>query len=276
MWNPELIFGNLLTSSNYNDNEKKITGGRNGFGAKLANIYSTRFEIETVDTNTHQKYKQSWENNMLVCHKPKITSFSGSSYTKVTFYPDFKRFGMEGMDKDFEAVVKRRAYDVAGTMPLACKGAKVYLNGDLLKTRNFKQYVDMYVKAINKDKPEPEEGPTTTATVITETDGKRWEIGFAPSDGNFQQVSFVNSIMTPVGGTHVNYIADQVIDKLVTIVKKKDKTTAALNPSQIRSHIFIFINCHIDNPAFTSQTKEQLTTKVSAFGSKCTVSDSFL
>lgn len=51
---PELIFGHLLTSSNYNDNEKKVTGGRNGFGAKLANIFSKRFVIETADV-THRK-----------------------------------------------------------------------------------------------------------------------------------------------------------------------------------------------------------------------------
>lgn len=38
---PDLIFGHLLTSSNYDDNDKKTTGGRNGFGAKLANIFST-------------------------------------------------------------------------------------------------------------------------------------------------------------------------------------------------------------------------------------------
>ena len=47
---PELIFGHLLTSSNYDDTTKKITGGRNGYGAKLANIYSSKFTIETSDS----------------------------------------------------------------------------------------------------------------------------------------------------------------------------------------------------------------------------------
>jgi DNA topoisomerase-2 len=46
---PELIFGHLLTSSNYDDTVKKVTGGRNGYGAKLANIFSKRFTIETAD-----------------------------------------------------------------------------------------------------------------------------------------------------------------------------------------------------------------------------------
>ena len=38
IWIPEMIFGHLLSSSNYDDDEKKLTGGRNGYGAKLTNI----------------------------------------------------------------------------------------------------------------------------------------------------------------------------------------------------------------------------------------------
>lgn len=55
---PELIFGHLLTSSNYDDNEKKTTGGRNGYGAKLTNIFSTEFVVETADGKRLKKYKQ--------------------------------------------------------------------------------------------------------------------------------------------------------------------------------------------------------------------------
>ena len=43
MYVPELIFGHLLTSSNYNDDDKKVVGGRNGYGAKLTNIFSKFF-----------------------------------------------------------------------------------------------------------------------------------------------------------------------------------------------------------------------------------------
>lgn len=55
---PEMIFGHLLTSSNYDDSMKKTTGGRNGYGAKLTNIFSTEFVIETADGKRQKKYKQ--------------------------------------------------------------------------------------------------------------------------------------------------------------------------------------------------------------------------
>ena len=111
---PELIFGHLLTSSNYDDDQKKVTGGRNGYGAKLANIYSTEFVVETCDKGTKQKYKQTFTKNMSQRTKPKITSNStGQEWTKITFKPDFKRFGMDGIDADTESLMKKRVYDSA-------------------------------------------------------------------------------------------------------------------------------------------------------------------
>jgi DNA gyrase/topoisomerase IV subunit B len=47
-----------LTSSNYDDKEEKITGGRNGYGAKLCNIFSTMFTVETADRASKKAYKQ--------------------------------------------------------------------------------------------------------------------------------------------------------------------------------------------------------------------------
>ena len=268
---PEMIFGHLLTSSNYDDDEEKVTGGRNGYGAKLCNVYSTQFTLETADARTKQKYKQTWTDNMSKMGKASITQNKGDDYTKITFTPDFSKFKMHGIDDDFEALVKRRVYDLAGTS----KGVKVWLNGERLKISNFKKYMEMYTKAIKRERGE--EAANDTSTIITDSPDPRWEIGFAVSDGSFQQVSFVNSIATTSGGTHVNYIADQVCNKLLEIVKKKKNNKAAnLKANQIRNHIFLFVNCLIVNPAFTSQTKEQVTTKHTQFGSKCNVSEDFL
>lgn len=265
-----MIFGHLLTSSNYDDDQAKVTGGRNGYGAKLCNVYSTEFTLETADSKTKKKYKQTWTDNMSNMGKAAIVQNKSDDFTKITFTPDFKKFKMTGMDDDFEALVKRRVFDLAGTS----RGVKVYLNGERLKVNNFKKYMEMYTKAIKRERGD--EAANDTSEIITESPDIRWEIGFAVSDGTFQQVSFVNSIATTSGGTHVNYIADQICTKLLDIVKKKNKGGAALKINQVRNHIFLFVNCLIVNPAFTSQTKEQLTTKHTQFGSKCSVSDEFL
>jgi DNA topoisomerase-2 len=268
---PEMIFGNLLTSSNYDDNQQKVTGGRNGYGAKLCNVFSTQFTVETVDSKQKKKYVQTWTDNMSNKGKPKITELKkGDDYTQVSWTADYKKFGMDGIDDDFEALIKRRTYDMAGTLG----GMKVYLNGSRVKISSFAKYMEMYTKAISREQGKSD-GETGKDVIITDKHD-RWDIGFAVSDGSFNQVSFVNSIATTSGGTHVNFVADQIVEKLMAVVNKKNKAAVKLKPAQIKNHIFLFVNCSIVNPAFTSQTKEQLTTKASAFGSKPVLSDKFL
>nr|KIR87863.1 DNA topoisomerase II [Cryptococcus tetragattii IND107] len=270
---PELIFGHLLAGSNFDDDQKKLTGGRNGYGAKLANIYSHEFIVETADKVNSKKYKQVFSNNMSKKGIPKITdNKKGEEWTKITFKPDLERFGMDGIDDDTNALLMKRVYDMAGTV----KDVKVFLNDERIKVKNFKQYVEMYLNASTTAASEAAGGAAVTKPpIIYEVANKRWEVAFALSDGEFKQVSFTNSIATTKGGTHVDMIATQLANKLMDQIKKKNKA-APVKPFQIKNHMWIFVNALIENPAFDSQTKENLTLKSSAFGSKCELSEEFI
>ncbi|CRK09923.1 hypothetical protein BN1723_009093 [Verticillium longisporum] len=158
---PEMIFGHLLTGSNYDDDEKKTTGGRNGYGAKLCNVFSTEFTVECQDSANGKRYKQTWTDNMSKMGKAKITSSKSSDFVRITFKPDFKRFSMEGIDDDLEALLYRRVYDMAGTI----KGIKVHLNGTVVKPSAFKGYSEMYAKAIAKERAS-EEGGEPKVTIM--------------------------------------------------------------------------------------------------------------
>ncbi|TCD61068.1 DNA topoisomerase 2 [Steccherinum ochraceum] len=269
---PELIFGHLLSSSNYDDDEKKLTGGRNGYGAKLANIYSTEFTVETADKNSGQKYAQTWTDNMSKMGKAKITkNGKKEEYTRVTFKPDLKRFGMDSIDDDAVALLKKRVYDMAGTV----KDIKVILNDERLKVKGFKQYVELYLASAAEQAAEESGGAAQPKqTVIYEAIGKRWEVAFAVSDGTFQHVSFANSIATTKGGTHVNVIAEQISKHLISSIQKKNKA-ATVKPAQVKTHMWIFVNSLIENPTFDSQTKETLTLPASKFGTKPTLTEDF-
>src|SRR3569833_957932 len=132
------------------------------------------------------------------------------------------------------------------------------------------------IAMVRDDEAVAGEEPAAANVIFEDTKShERWQIGFTVSDGSFQQVSFVNSIATTSGGTHVNYITDQICNALLADLNKKKKGLS-LKLNHIRNHVFVFINCFIDNPAFNSQTKEQMTTKMSAFGSKCVLSDGFI
>lgn len=271
---PELIFGQLLTSSNYDDDEKKVTGGRNGYGAKLCNIFSESFTVETSNKESgDHSYKQTFTANMSKKTKPSITKAKTNDYTKITFKPDLAKFGMTTLDNDIVGVMQKRVLDMAGIL----RDVKVFLNDERIKkVRTFKDYVNMYLDASsNNDNGDEPSGGTNKPTVVYERVNDRWEVAFALSEGGFQQVSFVNSICTMDGGTHVKYVTDQVVEKVLDAVKKKNKS-AVVKPHQVKEHMFLFINTLIDNPSFSSQTKETLTLKVSAYGSKCSLGEDFM
>lgn len=113
MFVPTMIFGHLLTSSNYNDEEEKVTGGRNGYGAKLCNIFSTKFTVETACREYKKQFKQTWASNMSKASEPKVADFRGEDFTKITFSPDLTKFKMDVLDADIIALMSRRAYDVS-------------------------------------------------------------------------------------------------------------------------------------------------------------------
>ncbi|GFR51194.1 hypothetical protein Agub_g13541 [Astrephomene gubernaculifera] len=253
---PELIFGHLLTSSNYNDSEKKITGGRNGYGAKLANIFSTEFTVETCDGSRQRRYKQVFSNNMQKKGEPKITDCKASdNWTCITFKPDLAKFGMTELDDDLVSLLRRRVYDMSGVLG---KGVKVYYNGERINIKSFQEYVDMYLGPKENGVPR-----------FCERISDRWELCISLTDGAFQQVSFVNAISTQKGGTHVDYIVNQIVKYAVEKLSKKTTKTTAIKPAMVKNHLWIFLNCYVENPAFDSQTKETLTLRATSFGSKC-------
>ena len=260
LWIPEMIFGHLRTSTNYNKEEKKIVGGKNGFGVKLVFIWSEWGLVETVDHTRKLKYTQYFRDNLTEIEKPTIKRCTTKPYTKIVFKPDYKRFGMTGLTPDMVSLFKRRIYDIAAVTP---KSIKVKFNGQVVGVKTFPQYVDLY---LGSDK--------STAPRVHE-EHPRWEyvIAMSPTD-EFYQVSFVNGIYTGKGGKHVEYILNQVVRKLCAYIQAKKKIE--VKPTAIKEQLAVFLRCDIENPAFDSQTKDYMNTPVAKFGSSCTVSDKLI
>jgi DNA topoisomerase-2 len=260
IWIPELIFGHLRTSTNYDKTEKKIVGGKNGFGFKLVLIWSTYGSVETVDHVRGLKYKQEFSNNLDVLGKPSITKCKTKPYTKITFKPDYQRLGIPGLSADVIALLKKRVYDVAAVTD---KSLKVKYNSQPIPIKNFQQYIDMYI------------GAKDLTPRVYEDAGERWEYAVALSPTHeFIQISFVNGIHTAKGGKHVDYILGQITRKLVAFIEKKKKV--AVNANSIKEQLILFLRCDIENPAFDSQSKDFMSTPSAKFGSSCTVSDKFI
>ena len=185
MWIPKFIFSQLLVSSNF-DKKKSMVGGQFGYGAKLCNIFSKKFTIETARTKERKKYVQTWLNNMGTENKENITKYNkGRDYTKITFIPDLARMSLDKIDDDTIGLLSRRAYDVAASV----QGIKVISNGEEISVKKFEEYVKLFLKGPGKE-------TNDQVPCIYEKSSERWGIPVAPSKTGFQTISFVNNMAT--------------------------------------------------------------------------------
>ena len=252
VWAPELIFGHLLTSGNYNKEEEKIVGGKNGYGAKLTNIFSRRFTVETRSNG--QKYSQTWTNNMSVAEKAVVKKDAAKGFVRVTYEPDLARFPGLNLD-NMLLVLRTRVVELAA---MAGKEVKVSYNGKVVPTNTFEKFVKLFVR---DDTP-----------VAYERCGERWEVAAVMAKHLFEEdgvpdekhVSFVNGINTRKGGKHVDKVVGAIIGDFCEHATKKK---VAVKPGQLKDSVIFFVNATIVNPAFDSQTKETLTTPAAKFGS---------
>lgn len=254
--NPSLIFGVLHSGSNFDDTKQRYTGGTNGLGGKLANVFSKRFELEVVDAVSSQKFTQAWTDNMSKAEKPKVRALKGpkTGHVKIRFYPDLERFGLTGLHEHQE-IFQRRAYDISAM----CPNVKVSFNGDLIKVKNFERYADMFL------------GPKAeNFRVYFET--RAWKVTVAESKSGFRYMSFVNGIATYHGGTHVDHAASVVSRAIISAIENTagfKSLVDKIKPSDIKQRLFLLVSCQLPNPTFSSQTKEFCTLPYSKFPHKC-------
>ena len=270
VWIPEMIFGHLRTSTNYDKTEKKIVGGKNGFGVKLVFVWSTYGRIETVDAVRGLRYVQEFRNNLDILGTPVVTKVPASTkpFTRVSFLPDYARLGIT-LTPALVALFKKRVYDICALTDQTAKKVKVSFRGPgdaeltQVPVKSFQHYVDLYVGAKDETKR------------VYEQSDPRWEYAVALSTtGEFMHVSFVNGICTFKGGKHVDYIMSQLTRKLAEYIEKKKKIK--VSPTSIKEQLILFLRCDIENPTFDSQTKESMSTPSNRFGSACTMSDAFV
>lgn len=246
-WIPEMIFSNLKAGSNFDDNEHRNVAGTNGVGSTLTNIFSKSFSIKTCDGKN--KFEQTFTNNMNDRTKVKISPHS-KGFTEISYIPDLHRFHMKVIDENSYRILFKRCIDSAACNPRLT--VKVYTikdgksSSEIIRFKKFEEYIKLY-----------------TDSEYFYEESKDWRIGFASSNDGFKNISFVNSVNTKDGGTHVDYISNQLINQLREMIKKKHKVE--VKPSDIKNHLFLFIDCTVVNPSFSSQTKEKLITDVKSF-----------
>jgi DNA topoisomerase-2 len=288
---PELIFGQCLTSGNYDKAEEKITGGKNGYGAKLTNIFSKEFSVKIMNPTKQTVTTYTWTHNKKTKLPPVTKTIKASEpKTMITYKPDLSRFNWASESTSGEAevseipadmldVLRTRCYEAAVCVP----GCAIYLNGHVLPVPSMAAYMELFSPLDSPSLPEDIKKLTPKkrreALIAYESAGERWEIGailtsrvYKDDPPDDRHLSFVNGILTRRGGKHVDYVATHVLKEFCELAKKKK---VEITPNLLKDSLTWFIRSVIVNPNFDTQTKECLTTPATKFGSKPKISERF-
>lgn len=236
-----------------------------------------------------------------------------SDYTKISFVPDLTKFQIQSKSKspnnsvklleDTVALFLRRACDIAACVP----ALKVSFNNNLLPIKSFKDYIQLFkVPILDREESTPSNQslPSKSSDSLNNTDSgenggvddistdistslqyypilyhkinDRWEVGVTRSTSStFENISFVNCVWTPEGGSHVYVVLNQILRALDEQLIKKGMTTK-LHPNFIKNKLKLFVKATIENPSFESQSKLSLSSKPNTFGSTYDLSTTFL
>lgn len=271
LWNPELAFGQLLTSTNYETDKKRVGCGRNGIGAKATNIFSSSFRVKIGDSQNKILYDQTWTHNMRERTEPKITKYMGSAFVEIIYTLDFPRFGYSEYPEEAFGLFARYVYDYSQNIHVTTSfnglvfqasddprdHARFYFGQDEMflhyewpsgtEVKNRRSGVQVPV--------DPMTLPTSTLVLVN-----------TPGEGKC--VSFVNGMMTLEGGVHVDEAYKAISKPLLELMNSQTKSNerkTKLTWRDIRTHLSLLLVCHLDDPQFGGQMKEKLTSPKPAF-----------
>ena len=241
-YNHSLIFGQLLSGSNYNDEEERLVSGRNGLGVKLCNVFSTRFTVKGYDPKVKKSLVQEWSDNMTKTKEPVIKTLKTAQkgYTEVSWIPDFKHFGLKGYTDAIIQMYTRYVIDAA-----MLSGAKVYLNGALIPVKSLQDYAKMYPNVSNE-------------CLYMKT--KDCQVVVTPASEP-EHISFVNGVYTRLGGQHVDAWSESLFRPIVEKYNKKGGAKSKqpkISISDVRQFFRLFVVATVNRPEFDGQDKNKL------------------
>lgn len=270
MWKPHMAFGLFRTGSNFQDSAgPRYTGGRNGYGCKATNAFSTHMRIHTGCAVHHKQFRQEYQNNMSVVGEPSVSAYrSKRGFTDVSFHLDYARFGVAVSENGGIDVLTKAAIEAAIIDSSACtlKKTKMTLNGTPLGVRSLADFASMFTA---EDK--------RAYDCVKNGDMVMWEVCAVPLLRGAEETKFgfVNSLRCSEG-THMNMAYSKIAEVVETMIKKQYRKTIAVTPRMVKQHLFLCVRAMVDSPSFDSQTKNKLNTPHRRFGFQWAPSPKFV
>lgn len=301
---PSMIFSEFNSSSHYNRNVINMGIGKNGVGSKLTNTLSRMFTVKCGDAKNGQEWCGRWEFNLRRKTHESITPgyvydsrsnsfvidtskprYTGPSYVEIEYFLDFPYFGYNESKYTIDAVCLFHRYSI--DFGFTCK-IPILFNGVNYNYQNLQQYASLFWdnETIASAFIHYEwEGGNEPEAFKKLTKAKKHEFICNPSNPSMIPIveimcldtpdkavclSFVNGMMTPHGGIHVDTCYAEISQHLLeeinnNFIKKNLKNSKddlynklRITAEDLKRHISIIISCRLPDPQHDSQSKTRL------------------
>lgn len=293
-WNPEVIATYPLAGTNLRKRADHRTGGTNGIGLKCTTYQSRIFKITTVDEHRKVKYSQTYEGRQdhLEVHKPELKYYDRdgnkwdpskhSSFTRITFIPEYTLFGGEEYDKDKHGFIVMEYLRMRAYQMKVCTGMKITFMKKPIVCAGLSEYALLHTETPRND--HERELPKVAHCIMDyngppeEANKYQWEIAvIANLNSDTRHVTLVNSIYPYEGGTHIDYLLDILVQQLMEFLRKdmnksqeemKDINKGGSLTKLVKSQLCIFGICPINGPSFSGQIKSYIMTNKKEFSNR--------
>lgn len=234
---PEVVFGQLRSGRNFDDDKQTGVIGQNGVGSACVNFCSTEFSIDVHRDN--KRYRQTFSNGGEEISKPVIKKSGETTGTSISFQLDNQVFEDIGLPPE---VVENRAIEIALT------------NTDIITEYNGKKYhfrkgFDELLRKVSTNYFKFEDG------------NLEFYVVFDVHDGIDEQIfTWVNSSLLFDGGICNTQFLNGFYDKVISHTQKEAKKhKCEVTKNDVRQNLLILGNLKLRNPEYDAQSKTRLT-----------------
>ncbi len=267
----ELIFTRLHAGGKFSSKNYEFSGGLHGVGISVVNALSTLVEVRV--RRDGQEHQMTFRDGFKASELEVIgTVGKRNSGTSIRFWPDPKYF-------DTAKFSVSRLKHILKAKAVLCPGLTVKFedkNSSEQITWFYEDGLRSYLTdAVAEFISLPEE--PFCGQFVAKTERVDWAVLWLPEGGELIQESYVNLIPTAQGGTHVNGFRQGLLDALRDFCEFRNLLPRGvkLAPEDIWERISFVLSMKMQEPQFSGQTKERLSSRTAAGFVAGVVKDAF-
>ena len=251
----EVIMTQLHAGGKFDQDSYKVSGGLHGVGVSVVNALSNKLELNIFRNG--KEYKLNFKNGDAVSPLEEVGSIKDKNGTKVTFTPDNNIFTKTDFDSK---VLGQRFREMAFLNPNVSLIFSDLREADKKETNyHYEGGITEFVKFLDKSKKPIFDEPINVKGNKNniEVDCSLWW-----NDSYYEQVmTFTNNIRQKDGGTHLSGFRGALTRVINNYYEKNlgnKKNQISFNGDDIREGLTCVLSVKVQDPKFSSQTKDKL------------------